>query len=429
MHGYCFVASAITVLASAGAVEVPLLETAAWALSSDVSHSCAVQPAFETCKNPWAAAEAWRYATANVLAAALHGAAPRLRAPAEKAASVLTRFFTDPADKAFSRAARRVRLLLQLLLDSGALPRQVFALREEVGLGVPFPISSVLLPREPHAATLQLRSGPAMPLLALATRRSTRPSIYGVAEALRLGIRHVEVPPASAEAVGHAIEASGVSRGDMFLSVSWELPLNSEDRLDKILDELGTDYVNLVHVARGPDVIVSWRLLEHLRAKGKVRALGVRDFRPEELNDLPGGGATVEYAQCVFTPYRPGPSRSTWQKFGRQSVALAASGLLTDWPHVLRPVDDPHVRAVAQRMGRTAAQVLLRWALQLGLAVVFRAAQLEHVAENLDALTFALPDSEMMLLGGLTTLALPSIPPGDGFTPIYTFHGARQQEL
>lgn len=100
--------------------------------------------------------------------------------------------------------------------------------------------------------------------------------------------------------------------------------------------------------------------------------------------------------------------------FGQRSVALAATGLLSDWPRPLRPTDDPHVLAIAQRTGRSSAQVLIRWALQLGLAVVFHADRVQHVRENLGALGFELPRREMQLISGLVTLADP-VPPGDGF--------------
>ncbi|CAJ1327213.1 unnamed protein product, partial [Effrenium voratum] len=118
----------------------------------------------------------------------------------------------------------------------------------------------------------------------------------------------------------------------------------------------------------------------------------------------------------VFTPYRPGPSRDTWKRFGQRQIALAAAGLLSDWPRPLRPPDDPHVRIIAERLGKSGAQVLLRWALQLGLAVVFRASP-GHVRENL-ALDFELSPRDAQLISGLATLAEP-LPPGDGFVHPY----------
>ncbi|CAL1146513.1 unnamed protein product [Cladocopium goreaui] len=162
-----------------------------------------------------------------------------------------------------------------------------------------------------------------------------------------------------------------------------------------------------------------WRHLERpLKAKGLLKALGVKDFKAEEVEFLPHAGA-AEYALCAFTPYRHGPSRSTWRSFGQRSIALAATGLLSDWPRPLRPREDPHVLAIARRVGKTGAQVLLRWALQLGLAVTFHTERARHVAENLGALDGAdLSTTELQLLSALATLAEP-LPPGDGFAHPY----------
>ena len=164
---------------------------------------------------------------------------------ASDSADALARFFAGPTEAAFIKASRRARRLRRRLLKvregtAVGLPRQRLEVQHSGNLGVPFPLAQVLVPQEAAVATLQLKSGFAMPLLALAMRPDARPSITDITDALRLGMRHLEVAPATAEAVGRAVKASGVARDKLFLSVPWELPLDSEDRFDVLLAALGT---------------------------------------------------------------------------------------------------------------------------------------------------------------------------------------------
>jgi len=286
-------------------------------------------------------------------------------------------------------------------------------LSEAAGLGVPFPMVSVLIQKP---ATLQLKSGAVMPLLALAVSGHRRPSVIDIAEALELGVRHLQVSPSVVHAVSQAVQLSQVPRVEIFMSMIWEQSLDSAAKLQTLREQIGD--IDLLVVPRSPHPERLWRHLERLKAKGLLKALGVKDFRPEEVQFLPRDGAAVEYALCAFTPYRHGPSRETWRLFGQQEIALAATGLLSDWPRPLLPREDPHVKTIAKRLGRTGAQVLLRWALQLGLAVTFHAERKQHVMENLEALDFELSVTDLRLISGLATLAEP-LPPGDGFAHPY----------
>eukprot|EP00746_Dinoflagellata_sp_MGD_P135055 gnl/MRDRNA2_/MRDRNA2_68970_c0_seq1.p1 gnl/MRDRNA2_/MRDRNA2_68970_c0~~gnl/MRDRNA2_/MRDRNA2_68970_c0_seq1.p1 ORF type:complete len:109 (-),score=16.79 gnl/MRDRNA2_/MRDRNA2_68970_c0_seq1:210-536(-) len=75
------------------------------------------------------------------------------------------------------------------------------------------------------------------------------------------------------------------------------------------------------------------------------------------------------------------------------------------WPLVLPQMEDPHVRAVAARCARTPAQVLLRWALQIGCAIIPKSATKARIAENFKLFDFTIPEEEMRLLNGLVSLA------------------------
>jgi len=430
--------------AHAAVVDVPLLQTAAWAISSPTSYACAVRPQFDNCTDPWSVAQAWWYVAGNVLAASSYASGSSSSVPTEvtkdakKMVQHLTAFFATPQQRSFSRSARRAYNLHDHLLGNETsapivLRKLQLDVPDTVGVGVPFPVTSVMV--DYASSALQLRSGSAMPLLGLATSRDCRPSISGMAQALKLGVRHVELNPGVASSVGKAIADSGISRSDIFLSVIWELPLNSEERFKVMLIDLQVSRVDLVQVPRGPDIKNIWKIVKSLKSQGLIRTLGVRDYSDEELAKVGGGIIDeIEYAQCKFSPYRPGPTRHTWQGFGRRSIALAASAVVSDWPHVLSPSDDPHLQGVARRVKRSVPQVLIRWALQLGLAVVFKSQNSKHIEENMATLGFVLPEGEMRLISGLATLAQPWKPPGDGFAHVYTRKnsvqaGARGVEL
>eukprot|EP00435_Cladocopium_sp_Y103_P020199 s1932_g4.t3 len=427
------------------AVDVPFLEAARWALSTSYAQSCAdSEISFEACAQPWAAVEAWRYACANLLASeALGGAVPAstTSTAARSAAQAVASFFATPDASSFAKASAAATTLRRLVLKEDLPLRSSRVDLQAPGLGVP------VLIQKP--ANLQLKGGTVMPLMAFAVSGQRRPSVADIAEALRLGVRHLQVSPSVAHAVSQAIRLSQVPRVELFISLIWEAPLDSavgmpsvmvlqrfaghgfqyfRAKLQSIREELGV--IDLMVLPRSPQPDRVWRHLQRpacwilrdfqqLKAKGLLKALGVKDFKPEEVEFLPHGGAAVEYALCAFTPYRHGPSRSTWRLFGQRSIALAATGLLNDWPRPLRPREDPHVLAIARRVGKTGAQVLLRWALQLGLAVTFHTERPLHVAENLGALEGAdLSTTDLQLLSGLATLAEP-FPPGDGFAHPY----------
>lgn len=365
----------------------------------------------------------WRYAAANALAAG-NLDVEDLRDVSVLAARAVSKFFAKPTEKKLKLAAGAVQGLHSKLQELSAgvnsLPLQRVPFQASVGTGLPFPVSMVVVPSSITEATLQLKNGWAMPLLGMALSQHQRPSIEFVTNSLRRGLRHLEVPPSTATAAGTAIKESRVPRKSLFISVPWTLPLRSEQEFVDMLKVLRTRHVDLVYLVRSSEPITpTWELLLRLKESGRIRALGVRGMRPEELARLTGGENEVQVAQCGFTPHRPGPHRDAWHGFGSRSIVFVATGLFTDWPYLLKPMQDPHLIVIAERIGRSPVQVLLRWALQVGLAVVFRTASLDHLAENLQTLEFNINEGDIQLISSLVTLADPTVPPGDGFAHVY----------
>ncbi|CAE7362824.1 unnamed protein product [Symbiodinium necroappetens] len=221
---------------------LPLIEAAQWALQAGDSFGCAVAKRFQDCAQPWAAVEAWRYAVANLLAARKFTGGQHFEL-AERTAEAIGSFFATPDAGKFTEAAEKVsELRRQLSLQTPLLsahPMLHEASIDSAGLGVPFPLAVVQIPAETEAATLQLRGGVSMPLLALSISGRGRPSLSNVAEALQMGVRHRAVSPSVAEVVGQAIWRSKVNKADLFVSVLWEGFLNSAAQLESVAAKLG----------------------------------------------------------------------------------------------------------------------------------------------------------------------------------------------
>ncbi|CAE7302867.1 unnamed protein product [Symbiodinium natans] len=187
--------------------DAQVISSAASVTERGDSFQCAIAKRFQDCAQPWAAVEAWRYAVANLLAAEsfARGRLKHVESIAKRTAAAIGRFFATPDTDSFSKAAEEVsQLIRQLSVDAHRLlaAHPLLDQPEAAGLGVPFPMAVVTIPKEAQAATLQLKGGAAMPLLALAISGHGRPSLSTIAQALKLGVRHLQVSPSVAEVAG-----------------------------------------------------------------------------------------------------------------------------------------------------------------------------------------------------------------------------------
>mmetsp|Transcript_81771 Transcript_81771/g.127675 ORF Transcript_81771/g.127675 Transcript_81771/m.127675 type:complete len:268 (+) Transcript_81771:3-806(+) len=146
---------------------------------------------------------------------------------------------------------------------------------------------------------------------------------------------------------------------------------------------------------------------------GVAKALGVSNFGVADLEEL-WSIARVKpvYLQNIFKVYKPGEQilseRSRdgsvlWAQ--RHGMAVVGYSVINTWPHMMNPLEDPHVLTIARAHGRTPSQVLHRWALQHGVAVIPKASSEARVRENTMVLDFELSPAEVALLDGLATLS------------------------
>jgi 2,5-diketo-D-gluconate reductase A len=224
--------------------------------------------------------------------------------------------------------------------------------------------------------------------------------VNAVRWALELGYRHIDTAQAygNEESVGRALRESGVPREDVFITTKFY-----PGRRDPVaeagqsLRRLGVDQVDLYLVhwpQRGPTW--AWPGMERAREQGLTRSIGVSNFGVTDLQQVIAAGTVVPAVnQVQFSPvwYR----RALLQECARHAIAPEAYSLLGTGRHLR----DKTVRRVAERTGRTPAQVLLRWCVQRAIAVIPKSTHRERIAENAQIFDFALSDADMADLDAL----------------------------
>ena len=245
--------------------------------------------------------------------------------------------------------------------------------------------------------------------------------------ALEAGYRHVDTSDSfgNDREVGRALRDSGVPRGELFVTARLSDPdayaSGAREAFEAQLGRLGLEYVDAYALQKPghgrEDREAAWRALEALYDEGRVRALGANNFGVELLEELLDfARVRPVYTQSKYSVYQPGATDE-----GRQSVSLmewlSRKGIIMVGASTLRrrhgrlllqPLEDPHILAISQRLRRSPAQVMRRWVLQLGAAVISSSSQREHIFENLEVFDFSIPEAEMRLLNGIAALVAAS---------------------
>jgi 2,5-diketo-D-gluconate reductase A len=263
---------------------------------------------------------------------------------------------------------------------------------------IPSPIPSVALNDDNSIPALGLGVGE---LSDTETERS-------VSAALEIGIRLIDTAAAygNEAAVGRAIAASGIPRAEIFittkLATSDQGFRAAQDACRASAERLGTDYVDayLIHWPAGdPGVYVhSWGGMLKLRDDGVAKSIGVCNFSAEDLNNI---------IELTYVP--PAINQIELHPLLNQTDLRAANAehdIVTEAYGPLgvgRLLDNPTVTSIAGEYGKSAAQVLIRWSLQLGNVVIPRSATPERIVENSDVFEFELAAEHMDALNTLDT--------------------------
>lgn len=229
-----------------------------------------------------------------------------------------------------------------------------------------------------------------------------------VATALEVGYRHIDTAQMydNEKGVGEGIRASGLDRDDVFVTSKLgngnHAPDDARRSFDATLEALGTDHVDLflVHwplpTRYDGDFVSTWKVLEELHADGRARSVGVSNFQVAHLERLARECDLVPAVnQIEVHPYL---GNDELRAYGREH------GIVTEaWSPIAQGavLDDPTVVEVAQAVGKSPAQVVLRWHLQRGDVVFPKSVTPDRVRENFDVLDVELDEEQMQRLTAL----------------------------
>ncbi|UMG94584.1 aldo/keto reductase [Nocardioides sp. TF02-7] len=230
-----------------------------------------------------------------------------------------------------------------------------------------------------------------------------------MSDALEVGYRHVDTAQmyGNEEGVGAALAKSGLARDDVYVTTKLNNNRHekqvAKDSLRASLDRLGLDRVDLflIHwplpTRYDGDYVSTWEALLELREEGLTTSVGVSNFQPDHLDRIvEATGVAPVVNQIEVHPYfgneaaraatrRHGAEVQVWSPLGQGGGEL----------------DDPVVAEVAQRHGKTPAQVLLRWAVDRGDIVFPRSLRKQRLVENFDVFDFELSADEVAAIAGL----------------------------
>ncbi len=255
--------------------------------------------------------------------------------------------------------------------------------------------------------TLTLNDDHTMPVFGLGVGElSESETEEAVLAALSAGYRLIDTAAAygNEEAVGRAIKSSGVARDEIFVTTKLATPdlgfQSSQDALRASLGRLGLDYVDLylIHWPAGEHgkYVDSWGGLMKRKEIGDTKSIGVANFHAEHLSDVIDlSFFTPAVNQIELHPLlNQAELREVNAGYGIVTQAYGPLGV----GHLL---ENETVTSIAQAHGKTPAQVLIRWSIQLGNAVVARSSKPERIASNLEVFDFELTDDEVASLNGL----------------------------
>ena len=223
-----------------------------------------------------------------------------------------------------------------------------------------------------------------------------------VEEALQIGYRHIDTAEmyGNEKEVGEAVRASGLDRSEIFvtskLSNAFHEPDDARQAFDATLLDLGFDYVDLflIHwplpTLYDGDFVSTWRTLEEIHSDGRARSIGVSNFQVDHLQRLAAETETVPAVnQIEVHPYFTNEEvRSYGRKHGIVTEAwspIAQGGVL----------DDSTITGIADRVGKTPAQIVLRWHIQRGDIVFPKSVTPSRMKENFEVFDFELEPEDM----------------------------------
>ena len=229
-----------------------------------------------------------------------------------------------------------------------------------------------------------------------------------VRNALEIGYRHIDTAEmyGNEAEVGEGIRTSGLDRDDVFvtskLNNGFHEPDDARRAFDETLSKLGTDHVDLflIHwplpTRYDGDFVSTWKVLEEFYRDGRSRSIGVSNFTPHHLRRLARETDVIPAVNQVEV--HPFFTNDEVRAYG------AEHGIATEaWSPIAQGgvLDDPTISTIAERVGKSTAQVTLRWHVQLGHIIFPKSVTPERIKANYEIFDFELTDEDLALISAL----------------------------
>lgn len=250
-----------------------------------------------------------------------------------------------------------------------------------------------------------LNNGIKIPALGIGTYLLTpNEAERSVAAALRCGYGLVDTANAycNERAVGRAVRASGKEREEVFVSTKlWPSEYENENAVEETLERLGLEYIDLLflHQPAG-DWKAGYRQLERAYKSGKIKAIGVSNFEGKYIEELLAACDFVpQVMQVECHPYYPQTAlRETTDRYGIRIMSWYPMGGKGNTGKLL---GEKAIGSIAEKYGKTPAQIVLRWHIDMGFIVIPGSKNEEHIAENRAIEDFCLSEEEKKRIGDL----------------------------
>ena len=258
--------------------------------------------------------------------------------------------------------------------------------------------------QQPHVT---FNDGRSIPQLGLGVwKASMEDAASAVRKALEVGYRHIDTAAAynNEEGVAEGMRQSRVAREDIFLTTKvWNDDQGYDETLramDASLERLGTDHVDL-YLIHWPSAyrgryVDTWKALVRLREEGKARSIGVSNFEGNYIEDIVAAtGVTPAINQIQLHPRFQ--QKAMREKHDRLGIVTESWSPLGQG----RLLDDPGIAAIARRHGKSPAQIMIRWHLDMGFVVIPKSVTPSRIAENFAVFDFALSDEDKAAIAAM----------------------------
>ncbi len=253
---------------------------------------------------------------------------------------------------------------------------------------------------------MKMNDGYKIPVVGLGTWKSEpgEATYKAVLDSINAGYRHIDTARAydNEADVGRAVQDADINRKDLFITTKlWNRHQGYDEAIEaceKSLARLGCDYIDLylIHWPLKDKRNESWRALIELQKKGLCRSIGVSNFTIDNLKELEDKFEVIPAAnQVEFHPYHY--QKDLLEYCNSKNIIIEAYSPLV---HAKR-MDEERLVAISEEIGKTPAQILIRWAMQRGMVVLPKSVNESRIIENFAVFDFEISDSLMKRLDDL----------------------------